>query len=80
VSPFGTEHYFDPRKIWRKMTGYLSDHAPDQKRVFQELATYHRECDLELQGEAVMLLEDLGMEQEIYWMRRERKCSKGLAV
>lgn len=65
ASPFGTEHYFDPRKIWRKMTGYLSDHAPDQKRVFRELATYHRECDLELRGEAVMLLEDVGMELEI---------------
>ncbi|KAF9645629.1 hypothetical protein BDM02DRAFT_3262776 [Thelephora ganbajun] len=65
ASPFGTEHYFDPRKIWKKMTGYLSDHAADQKKVFQELAKYHSECDLELRGEVAMLLEDPDMELEI---------------
>ena len=64
ASPFGAKHHFDPRKIWKKMTGYLSDHAPDQKRVFQELAKYHLECDLELRGEAVMFLEDPDMERE----------------
>ncbi|KAF9779153.1 hypothetical protein BJ322DRAFT_1172093, partial [Thelephora terrestris] len=58
ASPFGTEHYFDPRAIWRKMTGYLSDHAADQKKVFRELAKYHSECDLELRGEAVIVAED----------------------
>ena len=65
ASPFGTEHYFDPRKIWRKMSGYLSDHASDQKKVFRELARYHTECDLELRGEELMLLEDMDMEPEI---------------
>lgn len=65
VSPFGTKHYFDPRKIWRKMTGYLSDHAPDQKKVFRELAKHHLECDFELRGEAAMLLEDPEMELEM---------------
>jgi len=65
ASPFGTEHYFDPRKIWRKMAGYLSDHASDQKKVFRELAKYHSECDLELRGEALMLLEDPDTESEI---------------
>jgi hypothetical protein len=40
------------------MTGYLSDHAPDQKKVFRELEVYHQECNLELLGENVMLLED----------------------
>ena len=65
ASPFGTEHYFDPRKIWKKMTGYLSDHAADQKKVFRELAKYHSECDLELRGEAAMFLEDPDMESEI---------------
>lgn len=40
------------------MSGYLSDHAPDQKKVFRELETYHRECNLELLGEMAMLLED----------------------
>ena len=39
ASPFGTHHYFNPQKIWRKMMGYLSDHAADQK-VFQELNEY----------------------------------------
>ena len=65
ASPFGAKHYYDPRKIWRKMTGYLSDHAPDQKKVFRELAKYHWECDLELRGESVILLEDPDMEREI---------------
>jgi hypothetical protein len=65
ASPFGTEHYFDPRKIWKKMTGYLSDHAADQKKVFRELAAYHLECDLELRGEAAMLREDPDMESEM---------------
>ena len=58
ASPLGAEHCFDSRKIWQKMTGYLSDHAADQKKVFRELETYHRECNLELLGETAMLLED----------------------
>jgi len=65
VGPFGAEHFFDPRKIWKKMTGYLSDHAPDQKKVFQELAGYSLECDLELRGEGVILQQDPEMEAEI---------------
>jgi len=65
ASPFGAEHFFDPRKIWKKMTGYLSDHAPDQKKVFRELAGYSLECDLELQGEAVILQQDPEMQSEI---------------
>ena len=65
VGPFGSEHYFDYRKIWTKMTGYLSDHAADQKKVFQELARYHSECDLELRGEEMMLSEDPDVELEV---------------
>lgn len=72
ASPFGAEHYFDPRTIWRKMTGYLSDHAPDQKKVFRELAEYRSECDLELRGEAVMLLQDPEMELEIEQLLDEK--------
>lgn len=34
ASPFGAYHYFNPWEIWRKMTGYLSDHMVDQKKVF----------------------------------------------
>jgi len=63
ASPLGTEHCFDSRKIWRKMTGYLSDHAADQKKVFRGLETYHRECNLELLGEMAMALEDPEMEE-----------------
>jgi len=37
------------------MTGYLSDHASDQKKVFRGLETYHRECNFELLGEKAML-------------------------
>ena len=65
ASPLGTKHHFDSREIWRKMTGYLSDHAADQKEVFQELATYHQECDLELLGEAAVFQQGPDMEQEI---------------
>ena len=57
ASPLGAEHCFDSRKIWQKMTGYLSDHASDQKKVFRELEAYHKECNLELLGETAMLLE-----------------------
>jgi len=63
ASPLGAEHFFDSRKIWQKMTGYLSDHAPDQKKVFRELETFHRECNLELLGENAMALEDPDMEE-----------------
>ena len=45
------------------MTGYLSDHASDQKKVFRELETYHQECNLELLGERAMLLEDPDKEE-----------------
>ena len=63
ASPLGAEHCFDSRKIWQKMTGYLSDHAPDQKKVFRELETYHWDCNFELLGETAMLLEDPEMEE-----------------
>jgi hypothetical protein len=65
ASPFGTKHYFDPWKIWKKMTGYLSDHAADQKKVLWELTKYHSESDLKLWGEVAMFLEDPDMELEI---------------
>ena len=63
ASPLGAEHCFDFRTVWQKMTGYLSDHAPDQKKVFRELETYHQECHLELLGEQTMLLEDPDAEE-----------------
>jgi len=63
ASPLGAEHCFDSWRIWQKMTGYLSDHAADQKKVFRELDTYHRECNLELLGEVAMALEDPDMEE-----------------
>lgn len=47
------------------MTGYLSDHASDQKKVFRELRNYHSECDLELRGEEEVLRGDPEMQSEI---------------
>jgi hypothetical protein len=73
TSPFGVEHYFDPRKIWRKMTGYLSDHAADQKKVFRGLSKHHSECGLELRGEEMILLEDPEMKSEIEEVFNEKE-------
>ena len=72
ASPFGTHHYFDPRKIWRKMTGYLSDHAADQKKVFRKLHEYRVECDLELRGEEMVLQMDPAMESEVQQVLGEK--------
>jgi hypothetical protein len=73
ASPFGTEHFFDHRKIWKKTTGYLSDHAADQKKVFRELAKYHSECDLELRGEEMMSLEDPEAKLEVKQVLDEKE-------
>ena len=54
------------------MTSYLSDHAADQKKVFQELNEYWMECDLELCGEEMVVQMDPATESEVKQVFAER--------
>jgi hypothetical protein len=64
-SPHGKDHQVDPLKIWRKLTGYLSDHAADQKKVSNNLEAIRREADRELRGRAALLSEPLSKTLEV---------------
>jgi len=55
----------DPLKIWQKLTGYLSDHAADQKKISNELDAVHQEADRELRGRAALLSEPLDETLEV---------------
>ena len=65
TSPQGKDRPVDPLKIWQKLTGYLSDHAADQKKISNELETIHREADRELRGRAAVLSEPLSKTLEV---------------
>ncbi|KAL1710780.1 hypothetical protein EV121DRAFT_285207 [Schizophyllum commune] len=41
----------DYREFWMKLTGMLSDHAEDQKKLFRLLKEYKRRCEREVRGE-----------------------------
>ena len=57
-SPLGNEAPTDPARMWEKLTGYLSDHASDQKKLSATLERYRRECDRELRGQAAMVSDE----------------------
>jgi hypothetical protein len=82
ASPLGLEHHFDCPKIWRKVTCYISNHAADQKKVFQELDKIYRESNLELRGETAMLfgnpvIEEWEMDQGLVEKEEEMAAKTG---
>jgi len=54
-SPLGKIASANPVKLWAILTGYLSDHSSDQKKLSTMLQKYRWECDRELRGEAARL-------------------------
>ena len=64
-SPLGKNQPIDPLKIWQKLTGYLSDHASDQKKISNGLEKMHQDADRELRGQAALLLEPLSKIMEV---------------
>ncbi|KAJ7614884.1 hypothetical protein FB45DRAFT_758123, partial [Roridomyces roridus] len=42
----------DARRFWNKVTGFQSNHANDQKRLFELMKQYKERCDRETRGEA----------------------------
>jgi len=65
ASPLGKDQPIDPLKIWQKLTGYLSDHASDQKKVSNGLEEMHRTADHELRGQVALLSEPLSKITEV---------------
>ena len=63
-SLLGDEVPTNPTCVWRKLRGYLSDHASDQKKLSAMLQEYQQECDRELQGEPTMLSDKHEEERE----------------
>ena len=55
----------DPLRIWQKLTGYLSDHASDQKKVSCGLEEMHQKADRELRGQAALLSEPLSKTTDV---------------
>ena len=68
-SPQGKDQPVDPLSIWQKLTGYLSDHASDQKKVSNGLENMHRDADRELRGRAAVLTEPLSKTKDVLAMK-----------
>ena len=48
---FGSERAGEWREFWNKLTGMMSDHAEDQKKLFRLLQAFKIRCERELRGE-----------------------------
>ncbi|KAL1672292.1 hypothetical protein EV122DRAFT_224957 [Schizophyllum commune] len=48
---FGSERAGKWRKFWNKLTGMISNHAEDQKKLFRLLQAFKIRCERELRGE-----------------------------
>ena len=68
-SPRGKNRPVENLRIWDKLTGYLSDHASDQKRVSDGLEDVHRNANRELRGRVAVLSEPLSKTTDVLDMK-----------
>lgn len=60
-SPDGSRNPLDIREIFRTLTGGISDHASDVRKVFAIIHDRKKQADRELRGEAVYAKMDVGV-------------------
>ncbi|KAF8593998.1 hypothetical protein BDV93DRAFT_581513 [Ceratobasidium sp. AG-I] len=75
-SPLGKGAYLNSYIFASKLRGYLSDHASDQKKLYELLFNWKQQCDRETRGLAVLSSMSTEDQLQALSMHLEQACSQ----